>query len=405
MRLVSPRVSPRPRRIAAVAEGLAYVGGVLGVLGLVLFAVRSWADFSLFTRFALAGLSAAVLAFGGLVISDDRQTPSIRLRQFLWLGSTACVGVFGSVIGEEWFDTTDDARTVFVIAVAVAASSALFWWWRTGIVQHVTGLGALAVAFGAAAQELWDFGAAGTAVWLVGAAYLYIALMIEKEGNWITGTLGGIATIAGAIFASQEWTGPALLVAVASAASLIFLAAMFIGPHEAALRVGFTIVGITGMVQSTPPAIAHYADQAGVNTGLVISIIGTLLVLAGFSDLSISGSVTTTIGATTALVGAAVMGVESEDFATVYGAVLAVLLVAAGTVPGHLLVSAAGLIGLTAFVPWGVAHFFPGEDRAPLIVLVIGVLIACSGVLLWWLARRGMRGDQTTVTDRRAARS
>jgi hypothetical protein len=397
VRLVSPFVSPRPRRVAAVAEGLAYVGGMLGVLGLVLFAVRSWADFSLFTRLALSGLSAAVLAFGGLVISDDRQPASIRLRQFLWLGSTACVGVFGSVVGDEWFDAVDDARRVFVIAVAVAASSALFWWWRNGIAQHVTGLSALAVAFGAAAQEVWDFGAAGSAVWIVGAVYLYIALMIEKEGNWITGTLGGIATIAGAIYASQEWTGPALLVAVASAASLIFLAAMFIGPHEAALRVGFTVVGITGMVQSTPPAIAHYADQSGVNTGLVISIIGALLVLAGFSDLSISGGVTTTIGAVAALVGAAVTGVESEDFATVYGVVLAVLLVAAGTVPGHILVSVAGLIGLIAFIPWGIAHFFPGEDRAPLIVLIVGVLIAFSGVLLWWLTKRGVRNEHSST--------
>lgn len=397
MRLVSPFVSPRPRRVAAVAEGLAYVGGMLGVFGLVLFAVRSWADFSLFTRLALSGLSAAVLAFGGLVISDDRQPASIRLRQFLWLGSTACVGVFGSVVGDEWFDAVDDARRVFVIAVAVAASSALFWWWRSGIAQHVTGLSALAVAFGAAAQEVWDFGAAGSAVWIVGAVYLYIALMIEKEGNWITGTLGGIATIAGAIYASQEWTGPALLVAVASAASLIFLAAMFIGPHEAALRVGFTVVGITGMVQSTPPAIAHYADQSGVNTGLVISIIGALLVLAGFSDLSISGGVTTTIGAVAALVGAAVTGVESEDFATVYGVILAVLLVAAGTVPGHILVSVAGLIGLIAFIPWGIAHFFPGEDRAPLIVLIVGVLIAFSGVLLWWLTKRGVRNEHSST--------
>ncbi|MEY2765624.1 MAG: hypothetical protein RL552_529, partial [Actinomycetota bacterium] len=242
--------------------------------------------------------------------------------------------------------------------------------------------------------------AAGTAVWVVGAIYLWIALMLEEEGNWVTGTLGGIATIAGAIYASQEWTGPALLVAVASAASIIFLASMFIGPNEGALRVAFTIVGISGMVQSTPPAIAHYADQAGVNTGLVISVIGTLLVLAGFSDLSISGGVTTTIGAVTALVGAAITGVESEDFATVYGVVLAVLLVAAGTVPGHMLVSVVGLIGLVAFIPWGIAHFFPGEDRAPLIVLVVGVLVACSGVLLWWLARRGVRREHLTAQRR-----
>ena len=396
---MSSSLSPRPRRVAAVAEGLAYVGGMLGVIGLVLFAVRSWSDFSLFTKLALAGLTASVLGFGGLVISDDREPAAIRLRQFLWLGSTACVGVFAAVVGDEWFDAAQDPRRVIVIAVGVAAASGVFWWWRNGVVQHVTGLGSLAVAFGAAAHELWNTGAAGTAVWVVGVAYLWVALVYEKEGNWLTGTLGGIAFVSGAIYASQEWTGPALLVGVASAASLIFLASMFIGPNEGALRIGFTIVGIAGMVQTTPPAIAHYANDAGVNTGLVISIIGGLLVLAGFSDLSISGNVTTTIGAVVTLVGAAVTGVESEDFATVYGVVLAVLLVAAGTVPGHILVSVAGLIGLVAFIPWGIAHFFPGDDRAPLIVLVVGVLVACSGIWLRWLTKRGVRRVRISSSD------
>jgi hypothetical protein len=50
--------------------------------------------------------------------------------------------------------------------------------------------------------------------------------------------------------------------------------------------------------------------------------------------------------------------------------------------------SVVGLVGVSVFVPWGIAHFFPGDDRAPLIVLVVGVMIACSGVVLWRLTRR-----------------
>ncbi len=373
--------------MAAVAEGLAYVGGMLGVLGLVLFAVRSWNDFSLVARLALSGASAAVLAFGGLVISDERQPASVRLRQFLWTGSTACLGVASYVAGEEWLNANEDPRRVAVVAAGVALASGVFWWWRSGALQHVSGLAALAVGTGAVAHEIWDAGAAGATVWLVGVAYVWVALTLEEAGNWITGTLGGIAAVGGALFASQEWTGVALLVGVASSAALIFLASMFIGPNDGILRVGFTVVGVWGMVQCTPPAIAHYAEEAGVNTGLVVSILGILLVLAGFTDLTFSGGATTAIGAIAALAGAAITGVESEDFATVYGAALAVLLVAAGTTPGHLLVAVSGLVGLTVFVPWGIAHFFPGEDRAPLIVLVVGILIAGSGVLLWWLAR------------------
>lgn len=384
-------MKPRPRRIAAAAEVLAYVGAALGALGLVLIAVDSWDSFSLFTRLSLAGLTAAVLSFGGLVLSDDRQPSAVRLRQFMWLGASVAIGVVGWVAGEEWFEEVSDPRRVLVVALAVAASSGLFWWWRTGAVQHVVGLVAVVTALGATSFELWDEGVAGATVWVAGAFYLVVALTLESPGNWLTGTIGGTAAIVGSLYAAQEWPGPALLVASATAASLLFLAAMFIGRNEASLQVGLTVVGIVGLVQSVPPAVAHFADQAGVNTGLVISIVGALLVLAGFSDLSIGGAVTTAIGAAAALGGAAVTGVESTDFAVVYGLILAVLLVAAGTTPGHIAVSIVGLAGLVGFVPWGIAHFFPGEHRAPLIVVVVGVLVAGSGVILGWIARRGAR--------------
>lgn len=382
---------PRPRRIAAVAEGLAYVGGVLAVIGLVLYAVRSWNDFSIFTRLSLTGLTAALLAFGGLVLSDDRQRSSVRLRQVLWLGSTASVGVVGLVIADEYFDASQTASRVLAVAISMTIASGLFWWWRSGVVQHVTGLVAIAVAVGSAIERQWGNGAAGAAVWSVGALLIWIALSFEAPGNWLTGTLGAVASVVGALYAAQEWVGPALLATVVTSSTLLLASVMFVGRNESPLRVGFTVVGIVGLVQSVPPAIGHFAEEAGVNTGLVISIVGALLVLVGFSDLSLGGAVTTTIGAAAALIGAAVTGVESVDFAIVYGGILSILLVAAGTTPGHLTVSVVGLAGLVGFVPWGVWHFFPGEDQAPLIVLVIGALVAWSGAVLLWVARRGVR--------------
>lgn len=386
-----PPADSRPRRVAAAAEALAYTGGALGVLGLVLIAVGSWNEFSLFTKLALAGLTTTVLAFGGLVVSDDRQSSAVRLRQFMWLGASGALGVFGWALAEEWFDNTSDSRRLLVVSLAVAASSGLFWWWRTGVVQHIVGLAAVTTALGAACYRLWDAGATGIAIWLAGVLFLVVALTLESSGNWLTGTFGGIVAVIGALFAAQEWPGVALLLAVATSASLLLLATMFVGRNEAPLQVGLTVVGIIGLVQSVPPAVAHFADQAGVNTGLIISIIGALLVLAGFSDLSIGGALTTTIGAAAGLVGAAVTGVESADFATVYGTILAFLLVAAGSTPGHITVSAVGLAGLVAFIPWGVANFFPGDDQAPLIVLLVGLLVACSGLILLWVSRRGIR--------------
>lgn len=389
MTVISGAGVRRPRRTSAIAEALSYVGGTLGIVGLVLFAVRSWADFTVLTRLVISGLAAAVFGVGGLAISDDRHRPAIRLREFLWVVATGCVGVFASVIGAEWLDAADEPRRVLVVAVGVAIASGVMWWWRSGVAQEITGLGAVLVATGAAAQEVWGTGVAGTAVWLLGGAVVWLAVTAPVPVPWLTGSLGAIGAIVGALYAADEWTGPGLIGAVVTSASLLLVVLLVEAPGEDAIRLAFSIIGIAGLVQSAPPAVAYFAQDAAVNTGLVVVICGVLLAYAGFSDLAIGGAVTTTIGAVTMLAGAAITGAESPAFATIFGAVMAALLVAAGTTPGHVLVAAAGLVGITVFVPWGVAHFFPGEDRVPLVVFLVGVLITGSGLLLRRLVRRG----------------
>ncbi|MEY2740134.1 MAG: hypothetical protein RL283_236 [Actinomycetota bacterium] len=377
-----------PRRTPVVAEALSYVGGTLGIVGLILFAVRSWDDFTVLTRLVISGFAAGAFGVGGLAISDDSHRPAIRLREFLWVVATGCVGVFASVIGAEWLDAGEDPRRVLVVAVGVALASGLMWWWRSGVAQEITGLGAVLVATAAAAQELWGTGVAGTTVWFLGGAVVWLAVTAPVPVPWLTGSLGAIGAIVGALYAADEWTGPGLIGAVLTAAALLWIVLLVEAPGEGPIRLAFSIIGIAGLVQSVPPAIVYFADQAGVNTGLVVVICGVLLAYGGYSDLAIGGAATTAIGAVTILAGAAITGAESPGFATIFGTVLAALLVLGGTTPGHVLVSAAGLAGLVAFVPWGVVHFFPGEDRVPLVVFIVGVLITGSGLLLRRLARR-----------------
>jgi hypothetical protein len=61
------------------------------------------------------------------------------------------------------------------------------------------------------------------------------------------------------------------------------------------------------------------------------------------------------------------------------------------------LLSVTGALGLLGNVPWAIAHFFPGEGRAPLLVLVSGVLLVAVAILL---ARMGGR-LRSEVIDRR----
>ena len=86
--------------------------------------------------------------------------------------------------------------------------------------------------------------------------------------------------------------------------------------------------------------------------------------------------------------GAAVTAMQSEDFGTVFGLLTAVALLAVGTMPDRVLLSLAGSLGLLVNVPWSINHFFPGEGRAPLLILVSGVVIVAVAVLLYFLVAK-----------------
>jgi hypothetical protein len=91
------------------------------------------------------------------------------------------------------------------------------------------------------------------------------------------------------------------------------------------------------------------------------------------------------IGGGAVVVGAAITGAESAAFATTFGLLVAVVLIGLGTLPGNVLLSLFGCVGLLVNVPWAIGHFFPGQGRAPLLIAVSGVLIVAVAV---WLSRQ-----------------
>jgi hypothetical protein len=46
------------------------------------------------------------------------------------------------------------------------------------------------------------------------------------------------------------------------------------------------------------------------------------------------------------------------------------------------LLSLIGSVGLLVYVPWSISHFFPGEDRAPLLIAASGLVIVAVAVLV-----------------------
>jgi hypothetical protein len=111
-------------------------------------------------------------------------------------------------------------------------------------------------------------------------------------------------------------------------------------------------------------------------------VIGSALLFVGSRGRVRLAHVATAFGAAALIGGAALTGVQWQAFAPLFGIVTAIGLVGLGMLPGQVLLSVFGSLGLLVNVPWAIGHFFPGEGRAPLLIMVSGVLILGAAVLL-----------------------
>jgi hypothetical protein len=382
------------RRAAAVAESLGYLGGSLGILGLVLLAVRSWSDFGLATRLTLSGGAALVFGASGAVANASTSAASSRLRPYLWFAATASFGVVAATFGTQWLNADEEPRRILVVAGSVFVASAVMWWWRAGLLQHVTALAGALVAVGAGSKEMWGTTTAGLAVWAMAGIVALVAALVPVPWRWLTAGIGAIGAIGGALYGATESTAVGLVTAVATSAVLVVAANYLDGMSDSDVRLTLAIVGVVGLIQSAPPAIDHFTDQAGLNTGLVVGLVGITTLVAAMSDLMVLGRVTATVGGSIMLIGCAIAGTESPDFATVVGSLLAVFLVGVGLTPTYRSTAFVGIAGLLVFLPWAVVNFFPGDDGVPLAIVVAGAFVTVGGLGYWRLVDRKARRNE-----------
>jgi hypothetical protein len=382
------------RRAAAVAESLGYLGGSLGILGLVLLAVRSWSDFGLATRLTLSGGAALVFGASGAVANASTSAASSRLRPYLWFAATASFGVVAATFGTQWLNADEEPRRILVVAGSVFVASAVMWWWRAGLLQHVTALAGALVAVGAGSKEMWGTTTAGLAVWAMAGIVALVAALVPVPWRWLTAGIGAIGAIGGALYGATESTAVGLVTAVATSAVLVVAANYLDGMSDSDVRLTLVIVGVVGLIQSAPPAIDHFTDQAGLNTGLVVGLVGITTLVAAMSDLMVLGRVTAAVGGSIMLIGCAIAGTESPDFATVVGSLLAVFLVGVGLTPTYRSTAFVGIAGLLVFLPWAVVNFFPGDDGVPLAIVVAGAFVTVGGLGYWRLVDRKARRNE-----------
>jgi hypothetical protein len=187
---------------------------------------------------------------------------------------------------------------------------------------------------------------------------------------------------AGAGLATGEWQGPGWVFGAATGGVLLALALVRELAPDRSDQVVLGMIGGLTSLQCAPGAIGYFARDAGLLTGLATWAVAAVVLYLGIRALVRIPVVVEAVGAVAALVGAAVTATQFEGFATIFGIVTAVGLVGLGMLPGRGLLSLFGSAGLLVNVLWAVNHFFPGEGRAPLLIMVAGTLILATAVLL-----------------------
>lgn len=402
----APVTSGRPptptsaRRIPVVAEALGYIGGILGTVGLVLLVARSWDDLATAARLGLAGAAAAALVLAGWMVHEAADPALARLRWTLWLASTVATGLFAVVLADQALGLEPDERVALTTAMAVALESAVLWWNRPRPVQHVTMLGGLAVATALFVEEFAGEVVTGATLWVLGAALAILGMRHLTTLPIITLAAGAITTVVGTMVIATGREGLGFPLVCLDAAALVGLAVTPSTRRLRAERIVLAVVGAFGLLQGVPQTIVWFAEDAGIATGLTVWGIGVALVAVAARRRIRAAVAIEVLGSVAVIGGAAITGIQTASFATVFGVATAVGFVMAGMLPGRVLMSLFGSAGLLVFVPWTIAHYFPGEDRAPLLILVSGALLVAIAVLL---TRQGKRFRRELGGERSSA--
>lgn len=385
---VSEARGPARPPITRVTEALGYLGGVLALVGTVLLVARYWTDLALAGRLGISGGAAVALFAVGWFVPEDRDAALARLRWFLWLVSSGAVGAFGGILADHLVDAPAaadgdvDIRVPMAVALAVAVQNAPLWWRRERPVQQVAFLVAVSVTVGTAAGHVWSSGAAGSAVWVVGAVGVVLGLRHLTPVPILTLAVGAMSAFIGGQVMSGSWMAAALVMSTATVAMFAVLATLESFPTSPPERLVLGVVAGLGAFASLAPTIGYFSERSAVATGLVVWSIGvTLLMIADRGWLRGPMGVAV-LGAIGWIGGAAITGVDLDRAGPLFAVLTALAAIWAGVLLDRFPVSVVGAAGLLGTVPWAVIEWFPGEGRAPLLIMVSGGLILVMAFVL-----------------------
>lgn len=391
----------RSSRVPLIAEALGYLGAALAGVGIVLVVANSWDRLAVGLQIGITAGASALLTALGAATARDRDPALVRMQAVVWAAASAAAGACGATVATGTFDAEDGTVVALAVASAVGLHSAALWRNRQQPLQQAVTLVALLVAVGAAvaaaeaASGWW-----GSAVWTSGVVLVCIGLAGRGSLPPLTTAIGALGAVVGAVAVASGVRGGDLFLVTTA---LVLAATAFVPlPVPRLDRAILGSIGALASVMSVPGAIAWYAQGAGAATGAVVWSAGAGLVSLGLARRVHLPLLAQGVGAVALLVGAGVTGAQWPDVAPGLGLLTAAALLVIGSRPGAVLESLAGALGLLVYVPWAVGRWFPGEGRAPLLLVVSGLLIVGVAVLIARMSGR-LRHELRSGEPRAAA--
>lgn len=185
------------RRFPAVAEALGYLGGVLGVAGVVLLIAAYWSDWSRGVHLAVTLSVAASLVVAGAMVREHADPAYLRLRWFLWTGATPATGLLAYVVGHEFLEWDRGSQFWILISLVTALLNGALWAGRSRPIQEGLFCVSLAVLVGTAIGDPTDARWGGIGVWVLGVALAVVAVWRRPVLAVIPAAVGGLAVVVG----------------------------------------------------------------------------------------------------------------------------------------------------------------------------------------------------------------
>lgn len=272
-RVVTPQQAPdRGAELRSYAvEALGYLGGLLAVIAATLLATMYWGDLETAGRLIVFGGVAVGLLVAGRLAPVDRGEAWSRLRAVLWVGATAAVAGFTTVLADEVLELREADLALAVGGTATLVAGLLWLAHRVALQQVAMMVGGMLTASAAMAKLVEGDWGPSLGIWAVGLVWLALGWARVLRPRSMAMALGAVGMIIAAPATMSYDAG--IVLALATVAAVVLLAVV-------TRELPLLAAGALGTLMIVPRAVGEWFPGELTAPFVLLAIGGGLVVLA-----------------------------------------------------------------------------------------------------------------------------